>query len=490
MPRLDATKVASWFIVVLALAALPVATGAAAVNFVEATVDSTFGGPAGVYVADVDGDGHKDILGAAIDDGDIAWWKNDGAFPITWTKQTVAPSFGGAIFVYAEDVDGDLDTDILGAAANRDQIAWWSNGGQDSIVWSKQIIAGGYTQAHEVYACDLDKDGDMDVLGASAGLSHITWWRNDGGDPIVWTAQTIDSACPGARSVHAEDLDSDGDMDVVSAALVSNEVSWYRNEGGDPIVWNEFVINSVFYGSHMVRIADIDGDNDPDIVGAAYAINQIAWWENQGGSPLVWVKHTVSSMLGGAVTACPADIDNDGDIDILGTGQPSGDVMWWENLGGAPAAWRRHDVDLDFAGAWPAYADDIDGDGCTDLVVGGRDAARIKWWHNDCQAGVLVDSDGLQEMGAARLLYNHPNPFSPLTVVGFELSQTSHVRLDVYDTMGRHVKTLIDGPRAAGRHSVEWDGRYEAGDPAAAGVYFCRMTAGGFSDAKPMTLLR
>jgi hypothetical protein len=240
----------------------------------------------------------------------------------------------------------------------------------------------------------------------------------------------------------------------------------------------------------MVRIADIDGDNDPDIVGTAYAINQIAWWENQGGDPLVWVKHAVTSLLGGAVTGCPADIDNDGDIDILGTGQPSGDVMWWENLGGAPAAWRRHEVDLNFAGAWPAFADDIDGDGCTDLVVGGRDADRIKWWHNDCQAGVLVDSDGLPEMGVARLLHNHPNPFSPLTVVGFELSRASHVRLDVYDTMGRHVKTLIDGPRAAGSHSVEWDGRYEAGDAAAAGVYFCRITAGGFSDAEPMTLLR
>lgn len=458
-------------------------------SFSEAVVDSPFGGPAGVYVSDVDGDGLKDILGAAIDDSDIAWWRNDGGDPIGWTKQTVAASFGGAAFVYTEDIDGDLDMDILGAAWNRDQIAWWSNGGQDSIVWTKQILASGYTEAHEVYACDLDKDGDIDVLGASAGLNDITWWRNDGGDPIVWAAQTIDSACPGARSVRAADLDDDGDMDVVSAALVSNEVSWYRNDGGDPIVWTEFVINNTFTASHMVRIADVDGDNDPDIVGTAYTLSQIAYWENQGGDPLVWVKRIVTSGLVGAVTGCPADIDGDGDIDVLGTGQSSGDVKWWENLGGAPAAWRRHDIDLNFAGAWPAHADDVDGDGCVDLVVGGNAANMIKWWRNDCLAGVGGADDDAPEMKRARLFRNRPNPFGPLTVISFEVERASHATLVVYDTTGRHVRTLFDGV-AAGVHSVEWDGSDDAGRAVSAGVYFARVTVDGASETRTMTLLR
>ncbi len=479
------TFVASLATVAVALPAL----SRAEVSFTEATVDSAFGGPAGVYVSDVDGDGNNDVLGAAADSGDIAWWRNDGGSPVGWTKQTVAASFGGAIFVYAEDVDGDLDMDILGAGWNRAQIAWWSNGGQDSIVWTKQVIANGFTQAHEVYACDLDRDGDMDVLGASAGLNDITWWRNDGGDPIVWTPQTIDSACQGARSVRAEDLDADGDMDVASAALVTNEVSWYRNDGGDPIVWTEFVISSTFTSSHMVRIADVDGDDDPDIVGTAYGINQIAYWENQGGDPVLWVKHIVTSALGGAVTGYPADIDGDGDIDILGTGQPSGDVIWWENLGGAPAAWRRHDVDLDFAGAWPACADDVDGDGCVDLVVGGNAANTIKWWRNDCLAGVGGADDDAPEMNKARLFRNRPNPFGPATVLSFEVESASHARLAVYDAMGRHVRTLFDGI-AAGPCSVEWDGRDARGEAVSAGVYFARITVDGFSATRSMTLLR
>jgi len=477
-------------ILLLALPALPALVQAASVSFTEATVDSAFGGPAGVYVADVDGDGHKDILGAASDDADIAWWQNDGAYPVTWTRQTVADAFGGAIFVYAEDVDGDLDTDILGAAWNRDQIAWWSNDGGDPIVWTKQIIVSGYTQAHEVYACDLDKDGDIDVLGASAGLGDLTWWRNDGGSPIVWIEQTIDSICWGARSVRSADFDGDGDMDVVGAALVSNEVSWYRNDGGDPIVWTEFTIDATFGGSHMVRVADIDGDLDPDIVGTAYGADQIAWYENQGGDPLAWAKHVVTSELSGAVTGCPADIDNDGDIDVLGTGQPSGDVIWWENQGGDPPAWGRHDIDLDFAGAWPAHADDVDGDGCTDLVVGGAYADRIKWWHSDCLAGITGEQGDLPRRDALRLTGNHPNPFGPTTVIGFYMPRASHVRLAVYDILGRQVVTLAQGPFECGHHSVEWDGKSSAGVAAPPGLYFARITAGGVSDARPLALVR
>lgn len=463
---------------------------AADVSFTPSTVDSAFGGPGGVHIEDIDGDGLKDIAAASTAAADIAWWRNDGGDPIGWTKQTVAPSFGGAIFVYADDIDGDLDMDMVGAGWSRNQVAWWSNGGQDSIVWTKQIIQNGFTQAHEVCSFDIDGDGDKDVLGASAGLNDITWWSNGGGDPIVWTAQTIDSACAGARSARAGDLDGDGDADVVSAALTSNEISWYRNDGGDPIMWTKIVITSSFGGSHMVRIADMDGDDDPDIVGTAYAVDEIAYWENQGGDPVLWVKRTVTSALDGAVTGCPADIDNDGDTDVLGTGQTANDVIWWENLGGAPAAWRRHDIDLDFAGAWPAHAGDIDGDGCTDLAVGGFSANTIKWWRNDCMAG-LPDraDDDLPEARAVRLCRNRPNPFAPRTTIEFEVRGASHARLTVYDAMGRRVRTLFHGP-AVGRHSIDWDGRDDAGRAVGAGVYFAKLTAGGSSETMRMILLR
>jgi hypothetical protein len=80
---------------------------------------------------------------------------------------------------------------------------------------------------------------------------------------------------------------------------------------------------------------------------------------------------------------------------------------------------------------------------------------------------------------------NYPNPFNPTTVVGVDLPVAGEVRLAIYDILGREVALLAEGRFNAGRHSFTFDG---AG--LASGVYWCRMTAGGFTAARRMVLVR
>jgi hypothetical protein len=87
------------------------------------------------------------------------------------------------------------------------------------------------------------------------------------------------------------------------------------------------------------------------------------------------------------------------------------------------------------------------------------------------------------------LLQNYPNPFNPSTTIGFSVSQGGSVLLDIYDLTGRHVRTLLGGHVAAGRHSVQWDGRDERGSAAASGVYFYRLSTGANSVASKKMLL-
>jgi len=85
---------------------------------------------------------------------------------------------------------------------------------------------------------------------------------------------------------------------------------------------------------------------------------------------------------------------------------------------------------------------------------------------------------------------NSPNPFNPSTTIWFELAEASQVRLTVYNVKGEKVKVLADKVMSAGRRSVEWDGRTDAGKQVSSGVYFYRLKAGKFSSTRKMVLAR
>jgi hypothetical protein len=91
----------------------------------------------------------------------------------------------------------------------------------------------------------------------------------------------------------------------------------------------------------------------------------------------------------------------------------------------------------------------------------------------------------------ARLGQNHPNPFNPVTRIEYWVpGSRGEVSLVIYDVRGARVRTLVNGERAAGRYTVEWDGRNDRGAPVGSGVYFYRMTAGRFADTRRMVLLK
>jgi predicted outer membrane repeat protein len=88
------------------------------------------------------------------------------------------------------------------------------------------------------------------------------------------------------------------------------------------------------------------------------------------------------------------------------------------------------------------------------------------------------------------LAQNYPNPFNPSTLISFALPTASTVRLEVFNTLGRRVVTLVNDDRAAGEYQVVWDGRDAHGQSVGSGVYFYRLRAGSFTDSRKMVLLK
>ena len=79
-------------------------------------------------------------------------------------------------------------------------------------------IATSADGASSVFAADMDGDGDMDIVSASFSDNTIAWYENNGAADPTWTASDIATDADGAQSVFAADMDGDGDMDIVSAS--------------------------------------------------------------------------------------------------------------------------------------------------------------------------------------------------------------------------------------------------------------------------------
>ena len=97
--------------------------------------------------------------------------------------------------------------------------------------------------------------------------------------------------------------------------------------------------------------------------------------------------------------------------------------------------------------------------------------------------GVLEQSNNLPNQ--FDVYQNYPNPFNPTTTISYTLKSSGHVRLLVYDVLGRHVATLIDGVQSAGLHRVSF-----SGERLTSGVYFYRVENAGTSITKKMVLVK
>jgi hypothetical protein len=180
-----------------------------------------------------------------------------------------------------------------------------------------------------VAAADLDGDGAMDLILARA--DGVSWLQSTAGDGSTWQERSVDAAFSSAESVTVSDVDGDGDLDLVGGSRGLNEVIWWENQAGDGTAWDGHMVGNDFYGAYAVRCEDLDGDGDMDILGAANTADTITWWENRTGSGSSWSEHTVSGAFDGALAVAIADVDGDGDSDVLGAAINADTIAWWQN---------------------------------------------------------------------------------------------------------------------------------------------------------------
>jgi hypothetical protein len=124
----------------------------------------------------------------------------------------------------------------------------------------------------------------------------------------------------------------------------------------------------------------------------------------------------------------------------------------------------------------------------TDLIVGPDQKLYLLSdgvWQSEQQIVSSIAEGSENKPEKYKLQKNYPNPFNPKTQIQFKLTRSAEVELLIYDLLGRHVKTLIDGKRQAGRYTVTFDGQN-----LSSGVYIYRLKADGFSRSRKMLLVK
>ena len=111
---------------------------------------------------------------------------------------------------------------------------------------------------------------------------------------------------------------------------------------------------------------------------------------------------------------------------------------------------------------------------------------------------IVTTSSGLSAIGPDQagtpvefaLGKNYPNPFNPSTRINYSIGERGLVTLEIFDILGRQVRTLVNEVEAAGSYQIVWDGRTADSKPAGSGVYFYRLRSGNLSKTERMVLLK
>jgi len=125
-------------------------------------------------------------------------------------------------------------------------------------------------------------------------------------------------------------------------------------------------------------VADLDGDGDRDLLFVSEPEGAMHWHEATGDG---WARHALTVLPGGNRSVAAADLDGDGDADVV-TVSTDGEISWHENTEGDASDWQSHGVPLRVAKTMTIHVADVDGDGDPDLISAAREGERIAWFEN------------------------------------------------------------------------------------------------------------
>ena len=347
------------------------------------------------------------------------------------------------------DLDGDMILDIILTSMENNVNVINSNGTyREGFPYE---TSGSLERAASI--ADINNDQYLEIIvGDLNGNLYVI--SKDGS---LITSSSVGGSINSGISV--ADLDDNGQFELLFSESLNEQYDNNMLHAYDPFSESEIFgwpisLDAVSFSEPI--ISDLDNDMDLEVlITTLSGKNYIFHHDGSRYSNFPFIIEgdsiLVSSSLG--------DLDNDGDNEIISGTLNSLQVIDFQGTYGNRFSWNT-------------YRANNYRDGFINL-----DLAELENQYNSTYSKFSV-------------FQNYPNPFNPTTEIKYYIPKNGLVKVDIYDLIGRNVKSLVNINKPAGHHFVRWDGTNNYGEFVSAGMYIYAIHSGEFIATKKMLLLK